>query len=85
MLECNVNLTVQLLFCRETSCSTLVRPWSTIMHAWKWGLVMVGLKGMGTRLLNHHVKKGNMMVMVTDLDHNLFPSTARFGASFCFH
>jgi len=44
---------------------------------------MVGeLKGMGARLLNHHVKKGNMMM---DLDKNLFPSTAGFGASFCFH
>jgi len=40
-------------------------------------LVMVGqLKGMGTRLLNHHVKKGSMIVV------NLFPSTASFGAYF---
>jgi len=45
---------------------------------------MVGqLKGMGTRLLNHHVKKGNMMVVMMDLDQNLFPLTASFGTSFC--
>jgi len=49
-------------------------------------LVMAGqLKGMGTRSLNHHVKNWNMMVMMMDLDWNLFPSTASFGASFYFH
>ena len=49
-------------------------------------LVMVGeLKGVDTRLLNHHAKKGNMMVVMIDLDQNLLPSTASFGASFCFH
>ena len=45
-------------------------------------LVMVGeLKGVDTRLLNHHAKKGNMMVVMIDLDQNLLPSTASFGAS----
>jgi len=43
------------------------------------------LKGIGTRLLNYHIKKGNMMVVMMDLDQNLFHSTASFGASFCFH
>ena len=43
------------------------------------------LKDTGTGLLNHHVKKGNKMVVMIDLDQNLFPSTASFGASFCFH
>ena len=44
---------------------------------------MVGqLKGTGTGFLNHHVKKGNMVLMM-DLVQNLFPSTASFGASFC--
>jgi len=38
---------------------------------------------MGIGLLNHHVKKGNMMVVTMELDHNLFPSTASFDASFC--
>ena len=28
----------------------------------------------GTWLLNYHVKKGNMMVVMMDLDQNLFPS-----------
>jgi len=40
------------------------------------------LKDTGTGLLNHHVKKGNKMVVMIDLDQNLFPSTASFGASF---
>jgi len=38
---------------------------------------------MGTGLLNHHVKKGSMMVVMMDLDQNLFPSTVSYGASFC--
>ena len=36
------------------------------------------LKGTGTELLNHHVKKRNKMVATMDLDQNLFPSTASF-------
>jgi len=27
---------------------------------------------MGTRLLNHHIKKGNMVVVMMDLDQNLY-------------
>ena len=38
-------------------------------------------KGMGTRLLNYHVRKGNMMVVMIDLDQNLFLSTASFSVS----
>jgi len=41
--------------------------------------------GMGIGLLNHHAKKGSMMVVMMDLDQSLFSSTASFGASFCFH
>jgi len=41
-------------------------------------------KGTGTGLLNYHIKKGNMMVLMMDLDQNLFSSTASFGGSFCF-
>jgi len=49
-------------------------------------LVIVGqLKHIGTRLCNHHVKKENMMVVMMDLDQNLFLSTASFGTVFCFH
>jgi len=47
---------------------------------------MVGqLKGMSTGLLDHHVQRKNMMVVMMELDQNLFPSTASFGSSFCFH
>jgi len=43
---------------------------------------MVGQhKGTGPWLINYHVKKGNMMVVMMDLDQNLFPSTASFGVS----
>jgi len=42
-------------------------------------------KGTGTGLLNHHVKEGNKMVVMVDLDQKLFPSTASFGASLFFH
>jgi len=31
--------------------------------------------------INHHAKKGSKMVVMMDLDQNLFPSTAPF----CFH
>jgi len=35
---------------------------------------------------NHHINKGNIMVVRMDLDQNLFLLTASFGASFsCFH
>ena len=41
---------------------------------------------MGIGFLYHRAKKGSkMMVMMMDYEQNLFPSTARFGASFCFH
>jgi len=47
---------------------------------------MVGqLKGVGTGLLSHHVKKGSTMVVMMDMDQNLFTSTASFGAPFCFN
>ena len=64
----SVNLTVYLLVCRYTllhrSCA---RQCSICMEM--GCLVMVGqLKGMGTRLLDHHVKKGNMMVVIIGLD-----------------
>ena len=40
-------------------------------------LIRLGqLKGTVTRLHNHHVKKANMMMVMSDLDQNLFPSTA---------
>jgi len=46
-------------------------------------LVTVGkIKGTGTVLLNHHVKKGNTMVVTMDLDQNLFPSKASFNLCF---
>jgi len=35
--------------------------------------------------INHHVKKGSKMVVMMDLGQNLFPSTASFDASSCFH
>ena len=38
-------------------------------------------KGMGTRLLNYHIKKGNMMVVLMDLGQSLFLSTASFFVS----
>ena len=41
--------------------------------------------GTGIGFLNHHVKKGSKMVVMMDLDQNLSPSTASFGASFCLH
>jgi len=52
-------------------------------------LVMVGqlnprVRALGL-ILNHHVKKGSKIVVMMDLDKNLFPSTASFGACFCFH
>ena len=42
------------------------------------------LNGMGTGLITMS-RKEKMMVVMIDLDQNLFPSTASFGASFCFH
>jgi len=45
---------------------------------------MVG-RGTGIGFPDHHVKEGSKMVVMMDLDQNLFPSTASFGASFCFH
>ena len=42
------------------------------------------LNGMGTGLITMSRKEKMMMVMI-DLDQNLLPSTASFGASFCFH
>ena len=33
-----------------------------------------------TLSFNHHAKKGSKMVVMMDLDQNLFPSTASFGA-----
>jgi len=49
--------------------------------------VVVGqLKGMGTRLLNHRNKKGNMVVVMMDLDQNLnSPKQQALVHSFCFH
>ena len=41
--------------------------------------------GTGIGLLNQHAKKGSKMVVMMDLGQNLFPSTASFDASFCFH
>jgi len=43
---------------------------------------MVGQLNPGVWVLgfNHHVKKGSKMVVMMDLDQNLFPSTASFGA-----
>jgi len=38
-------------------------------------------KGMGTRLLNYHVQKGSMMVVMMDLDQNFILSTASFSVS----
>jgi len=35
--------------------------------------------------LNYHAKKGSKMVGMMDVDQNLFPSSASFGASFCSH
>jgi len=45
---------------------------------------MVGQLKPGTDIgfLNHHVKKGSKMVVMMDLDEELFPSTASFGAPF---
>jgi len=40
---------------------------------------------MGIGFLNHHTKKGSKMVVMMDLDQNLFPSIASFDVSFCFH
>jgi len=43
------------------------RQWSICMEMGYQ--VMVGqLKGMGTRLLSQHVKKGNMMMVTMDMD-----------------
>jgi len=38
---------------------------------------------LGIGFLNHHATKGSKMVMMMDLDQNLFPSTVSSGASFC--
>jgi len=48
---------------------------------------MVGQLNRGVWVLgfNHHAKKGSKMVVMMDLDQNLFPSTASFGTPFCFH
>ena len=48
---------------------------------------MVGQLNPGVWVLgfNHHAKKGSKMVVMMDLDQNLFPSTASFGSPFCFH
>jgi len=48
---------------------------------------MVGQLNPGVSVLgfNHHAKKGSKMVVMIDLDQNLFPSTASFGTPFCFH
>jgi len=48
---------------------------------------MVGQLNLGVCVLglNHHTKKGSKMVVMMDLDQNLFPSIASFGASFCSH
>ena len=50
---------------------------------------MVGQLNPAVRVLgfNHHAKKRSKMVVMMDLDlnQNLFPSTASFGAPFCFH
>jgi len=40
---------------------------------------------MGIGFLNHHVKEGSKMVVMMDLEQDLFPSTVSFDASFCFH
>jgi len=40
---------------------------------------------MGIRFLNHHVKKGSKMVVMMDLEKDLFLSIVSFDASFCFH
>ena len=42
---------------------------------------MVGQLNPGVWVLgfNHHAKKGSTMVVMMDLDQNLFPSTASFG------
>ena len=44
---------------------------------------MVGQLNPGVWVLgfNHHAKKGSNMVVMMDLDQNLFPSTASFGVS----
>ena len=39
---------------------------------------------MGTGLLNHHVKKGNMMVVMMDLDQNLFSLNSKLWYFFLF-
>ena len=46
---------------------------------------MVGQLNPGVWVLgfNHHAKKGSKMVVMMDLDKN--PSTASYGAPFCFH
>ena len=86
VLEGNVNVTMQLLLCRETPCCTVVR--NSSLYAWKWVLNLFSnsrsTEGYGY-WVNHHIKKGNMIVVMTDLDQNLFPSTASFFASFFFH
>ena len=48
-------------------------------------LVMVGQLNPGVWVLGFNRKKGSKLVVMMDLDQNLFPSTASFGAPFCFH
>ena len=75
MFGCKVNPTAHFFFFfREKPC------WSVRMSS-----NGRSTSGTGIGFLNHHDKNGSKMMAMMDLDQDLFPSTASFGVSFCFH
>ena len=85
ILECKVNLTVKLLVFRETRCCTEV---VVCMHVSWICLVIVGQLKTGVWVLGFLItmsRKEAKMVVMMDLNQDLFPSTVSFDATFCFH